>query len=341
MKKHANIPVFIPHLGCPNNCVFCNQRSISGASSFDESKVKDEIEKALGSIDRETEAEIAYFGGSFTGIDRNLMIRLLETAEKYIQSGRVSSIRLSTRPDYIDKEILDILSRYGVKNIELGIQSMNDRVLALSKRGHTSADSERACRMIVEAGFGLVGQMMIGLPGSCAEDEIETAKRICALGASGARIYPTAVFAGTELDAMRQNGSYAPLGLEDAVVRACGALRVFRKNGVFVLRVGLCENAGLHGESGIAAGVYHPAFGELCESRLVSETIEKTLRCGGIDARGRLLTVRVPKNMMSKVIGQGGSERKRLIRELSLCGLRLKEGVPALIIGDAELPLRL
>ncbi|MBQ7383185.1 MAG: radical SAM protein, partial [Clostridia bacterium] len=136
MKKHVNIPIFIPHLGCPNDCVFCNQRSISGRQSFDVSEVEPQIEQVLSTLSEDTEREIAFFGGSFTGIDRELMLYLLGVAKKYIDSGRVSGIRLSTRPDYIDRERLDILSRYGVSAVELGLQSMDERVLAASRRGH-------------------------------------------------------------------------------------------------------------------------------------------------------------------------------------------------------------
>ena len=142
MKKHINIPIFIPHLGCPNNCVFCNQRSISGRQSFDASEVEGQIEAVLSTLSEDSEREIAFFGGSFTGIDRGLMIHLLGVAKNYIDEGRVSGIRLSTRPDYIDREILDILSEYGVKTIELGLQSMDEKVLAASKRGHSVRQAE-------------------------------------------------------------------------------------------------------------------------------------------------------------------------------------------------------
>ena len=169
MKKHANIPIFIPHLGCPNQCVFCNQRSISGVHSFDSASVIPTIELALATLGRDTEAEIAFFGGSFTGIDRSLMTELLDIAYSYVTSGRVKSIRCSTRPDYIDEDVLEILKRHAVRVIELGLQSTSDDVLCLTKRGHTRSDCERACRMIKEQGFQLVGQMMIGLPGATPE----------------------------------------------------------------------------------------------------------------------------------------------------------------------------
>ena len=178
---HRNIPIFIPHMGCPNQCVFCNQRSMSGCSDFCEDEVDRQIEQALSTIPMECKVEIAFFGGSFTGIDRNQMIRLLDLAQSYVDAGRVNGIRLSTRPDYISQEILRILSRYSVRVIELGLQSMDDAVLLASKRGHTAKQAEDACRAITQAGFALVGQMMIGLPQSTVAKELETAKKnMCA-----------------------------------------------------------------------------------------------------------------------------------------------------------------
>ncbi|MBQ9131967.1 MAG: radical SAM protein, partial [Clostridia bacterium] len=163
---HRNIPIFIPHLGCPNQCVFCNQCSISGCRQFSPAQVTRQIDAALSTVPKGTPVEIAFFGGSFTGIDRELMIGLLEMAQAYVDRGAVDSIRLSTRPDYISQEILEILARYSVRHIELGLQSMNDGVLQACRRGHTAAQAEEACRAVVAAGFSLTGQMMIGLPGS-------------------------------------------------------------------------------------------------------------------------------------------------------------------------------
>ena len=166
MKTHANIPIFVPHMGCPNACVFCNQRTISGHNVPDFTKVGDEIENALSTVDlsRRT-AQIAYFGGSFTAIDRKDMIYLLSVAKKFIDDGRVESIRISTRPDCIDEEIIEILRSYGVKSVELGIQSISEKVLLLSGRGHGADCCKRAAELITGAGMEFVGQMMTGLPG--------------------------------------------------------------------------------------------------------------------------------------------------------------------------------
>jgi hypothetical protein len=152
-KKHVNIPIFIPHLGCPNQCVFCNQKTISGVHCFDINSVKDTIDQALLTVSEDTECEIAFFGGSFTGIDKELMESLLIIANAYLEQGRVSSVRCSTRPDYINREVLKTLKRYGVGAIELGLQSASDSVLSKSKRGHTSKDEADACKLITEYGF--------------------------------------------------------------------------------------------------------------------------------------------------------------------------------------------
>ncbi|MBP3375391.1 MAG: radical SAM protein, partial [Clostridia bacterium] len=156
-SKHVNIPIFIPHLGCPNNCVLCNQHTISGHGEFELARARREIDEALSTIGEGVPTEIAFFGGSFTGIDRELMIALLELAEEYVRAGRVSEIRLSTRPDYIDSEILSILSRYSVKTVELGLQSLDDGVLSASRRGHDRLCALEACRSVKEAGFSLIG----------------------------------------------------------------------------------------------------------------------------------------------------------------------------------------
>lgn len=307
--KHINIPVFVPHLGCPHDCVFCNQRTITGKSEFDISRVKQDIFDALSTVDTEnSEVEIAFFGGSFTGIERGLMIKLLEISDEFYDKSLIKSVRCSTRPDYIDSNILGILKAHHVKTIEIGIQSMSDTVLDASMRGHTSAETENACRMIVSHGFDLVGQMMIGLPSSSLKYEIMTAERICALGAVGARIYPTVVFHKTALCTMAEEGSYKPLTVDEAVERSAAVLGVFADNGVEVIRIGLCEAEGLHNDSGIYAGAFHPAFGELCISEYYFHKFEKAL--AGI--KSGKFTIYVPKGSLSKAVGQHKKNKLRL-----------------------------
>ena len=313
--RHVNIPVFIPHLGCPNNCVFCDQRRISGCVSFDESSVEREIEMALSTLSPEDEVEIAFFGGSFTGIDRDLMLRLLAISDKFVSAGRVQSVRCSTRPDYIDEEILGMLSEHGVKTVELGIQSTSDRVLSASKRGHTSDATLAACGLVKSHGFNLIGQMMVGLPSSTIDDEIETAKAICALGADGARVYPTVVFAETELAEMSADGRYEPLSIEDAVQRTASVLDVFDRAGVPVIRVGLQSGENLSSPESAVAGANHPALGELAMGELfyrrICERADELLP--RIDSKNKTMTIFVPRGATSRAVGQ----KKRNILRLN------------------------
>ncbi len=324
MKKHVNIPIFIPHLGCPNNCVFCNQRSISGRQSFDPSEVEGQIESVLATLGENTESEIAFFGGSFTGIDRELMIYLLEVAKGYIDRGAVSGIRLSTRPDYIDMERLDILSRYGVKTVELGLQSMDETVLAASKRGHSVADAERACALVKEYGFELIGQMMVGLPRSTSESEIYTAEKICAMGADGARVYPTVVFYNTELCNMAKRGEYLPLTDTDAVIRTKDVLAVFDSHGVPCIRVGLCASENLSDEEEVYGGANHSAVGELAMGELYFEKICREIDKKG-DISGKTLVIYAARGATSKVAGQNRRNKIRICEKYGVNKIKILE----------------
>lgn len=332
--KHRNIPIFIPHLGCPNMCVFCNQRSISGKQGFNCKSVIGEIEAALATLPADCEAEIAYFGGSFTGIDRELMIYLLDVARKYVslpKEGRakVMGIRFSTRPDYINEEIMGILADYPITTVELGLQSMDDGVLKLSNRGHSAGDAENACRLIKNAGYSLVGQMMIGLPGGNIENEIETAQKICEMGADGARIYPTVTFYDTELSKMAERGEYEMLTLEDAIVRSKEVLKVFRKARVECIRIGLCASDNLGDESKVMGGANHPALGELVMGELYYDEMREFLqkaakRCPIKDKNIQML---VPTGHLSKAIGQNGKNRERLVAEFGMKSLKIVENI--------------
>ena len=315
MKSHVNIPVFIPHLGCPNQCVFCNQRAISGVSEFKAESVREIIDSALSTISDEQEAEIAFFGGSFTGIERSLMLSLLDIAKEYIDRKKVSSIRLSTRPDYIDSEIINILKTYGVKTVELGLQSSSPDVLAFSKRGHGFHEEENACRMIVDSGIELVGQMMIGLPGSTLEKELETADFIIKNGAVGARIYPTVVFYETELCDMAKSGAYEPLSLQDAVLRCAAVFEKFYDAGVNVIRIGLHSSENLTSKDSCYAGPNHPALGELVINEFFYRKLLKELR--KINAQNKKIEIFVAKGALSKAVGQKQINKKKLTADFS------------------------
>ena len=323
--RHINIPIFIPHMGCPNMCVFCNQRSISGKVCFDISKVKQEIEDSLSTVSLNDFCEIAFFGGSFTGIDRSLMLELLSLAQGYVDSGRVKSIRLSTRPDYISDEILDILSEYSVGTIELGLQSMDDGVLSACKRGHTSMQARRACELIKKRGFSLIGQMMIGLPASDVEKEIATARLICELGADGARIYPTVVFYETELCEMMARGEYTALSCDEAVERTKEALKIFVENDVPCIRVGLCAGENLSDESCVAGGANHSAIGEMAMSALYLDKIcEQLDGVSGKCVNGSVV-VYCPIGETSKIVGQKRKNIEKICQKYGIKRVKVLE----------------
>lgn len=332
MKKetrHINIPVFIPHLGCPNNCVFCNQRRISGTQEFHEEDVRGLIESSLSTIPAGCDVEIAFFGGSFTGIDRELMIRLLNLADEYIESGRVQSLRCSTRPDYINEEILSILSEHHMTTVELGIQSTRDSVLAACRRGHSADDSRRACALVKAAGMQLIGQMMVGLPGADEDGEVQTARDIVAFGADGTRVYPTVVFHDTELEDMARRGDYLPLDYDTAAKRCASVLDVFDRASLPVIRVGLCSGEGLSSPQSVYGGANHPAMGELAMGELyfrrIVEAAEDVLSeltatddCAAADGyRGRIMTVYVRRGAKSAAIGHGRRNIDRLLEKYS------------------------
>lgn len=321
MERHINIPIFIPHEGCPNNCVFCSQRTITGVDEKADRDITEEIDTALSTYTGKPEnAEIAFFGGSFTGIDRNVMIKLLETAYSYVKSGKVSAIRLSTRPDYISSEILDILKNYGVTDIELGLQSMRRSVLERSNRGHSPEDAETACRLINEYGFNLVGQMMIGLPGSSAEDEIFTANEIVRMNCNGARIYPTVVFENTELCRMAQCGEYSPITIEQAIERSVAPYEIFVKNKVKVLRIGLQATEALISGSGVYAGANHPALGELIIGEYYCRLAEKIILRTEIPKEAKTAEIICAPGEQSKVSGQKKKNKLRLAQLFSNLG---------------------
>lgn len=323
-NTHVNIPVFIPHLGCPNMCVFCNQRTISGVCSFIPENARSIIEEVLSDIRGSGKtAEIAFFGGSFTGIDRGLMISLLDLAEEYVRKNEVCGIRMSTRPDYINKEIISILKNYTVSAVELGIQSFSEKVLLETKRGHSSEDSEKAIKMLTENGFPVVGQMMIGLPESTAEDEVSCAEKICALGASAARIYPTIVFRDTELYDMTLRGAYKPLSVEEAVERSADVLEVFEKNSVKCIRIGLCDAENLHSCSTYFAGPNHPSLGELVYGELYYRTLITALEAN--KPQSDSVTFFVPRGDISMAIGNKSRNKKRILDKYGLKKIKFVE----------------
>lgn len=323
--KHVNIPIFIPHLGCPNDCVFCNQRKITNTPEFNADSIIPEIEAVLATT-QGAQREIAFFGGSFTGIDRQLMIKLLEIGHGYVKNGDVASLRCSTRPDYINGEILDILSFYGMTTVELGIQSTDDKVLKLCKRGHTAHDSVSAMKAVKQRGFKLIGQMMTSLPGASLDSEIKTANDICACKADGARIYPTVVFKETALAEMTKNGEYVPPSHEETVSRAKEVKKIFIKNNVPVIRLGLQAQDNLTDEGDIFAGLYDPSIGLSADSAIYLEKIEKELEKYTSDTlKNSFVTVYVSKKHTSQAVGIRCENKEKLCEKYGLYRLKVME----------------
>ena len=279
MKKQYIIPIFVPHLGCPNDCIFCNQKSISGQKkNMTKEEAKKIIDDYLKNIKNEdAQIEIAFFGGSFTAIEVEKQEELLELAYEYVKNGQVESIRISTRPDSIDKETLKRLKKYKVKTIELGVQSANNYILKRSNRGHTFEDVKKASKLIRRYKFDLGHQMMVGLPESTKIDEINTAKALIKLKPKMVRIYPVLVIKNTKLEEEYKEGKYEPLPLVQAVETCKELVEMFVKKKIDVIRVGLQNTDEITNPeektSEVVAGPYHPAFRQLVESSLWYDAI--------------------------------------------------------------------
>lgn len=326
--KKLIIPVFVPHMGCPHDCCFCNQRKISGQT------LPPTYESIISTIEQYStiapnygSVEVAFYGGSFTAIP-------WEEQEKYLSAANegcrllfgtnqgLSPYRISTRPDCIDSEILKKLKRYGVKTIELGAQSMCDDVLQLSGRGHLAEDTVNASRLIKEHGFVLGIQTMPGLPGSTREKEFETARKVIELSPDIVRIYPTIVIVGTDLDTRYRSGEYRPLNLEEAIDICAGLVPLYEVQGIKVIRTGLQSSDNVSEDGDVVAGPYHPAFGELVKSRMAFDVIKQGINeivqsegnlwnglfmgeCIEICMNAGNVEIRVPEKFLSQFIGQG------------------------------------
>ncbi len=305
MKK-TNLPIFIPHVGCKNECSFCNQRMISGTLTPPAaSDVAAMCETALESLgERAAVTEIAFFGGSFTAVPRDYMLALLEAAKGYVERG-FFGIRISTRPDCIDSGILELLKENHVTSIELGAQSMRDEVLIKNRRGHTAEDVKRAGGLIKSAGIELGLQMMTGLYGDDDAGAVYTANELIKLKPATVRIYPTVTLKGTYLEKLYIEKKYTPSPLDQQVLLCAKLLGLFEGAGITVIRLGLQADAGLDGN--IAAGAYHPAFRELVEGEMWYERLLDY--CLG---KTGVIEIEVPAKARSKAAGHGNRNIKRL-----------------------------
>ena len=302
--KHSNIALFVSHIGCPNRCTFCNQHIISGEQ---DTATPEDVRKAVQvALEHGCHGgQLAFFGGSFTAIDRPYMMELLNAAKPFLDDGSISGLRCSTRPDAIDKEILSLLKEYKIEAIELGAQSMRDEVLSLNRRGHTADDVRRASKLIQSEGIELGLQMMTGLYGDDDEGAIYTANEIVALHPTTVRIYPTITVENTELAKLYREGKYKPQTLDEAVTLSSKLLRIFDEAKINVIRCGL--HSGGNVEEGFVAGPYHPAFKELCESEIYLDKALELLK----DKPKGSYKIFVSSKEISKMTGQ---KRKNIIK---------------------------
>ncbi len=321
--SHANISIFVPHKGCPNDCSFCNQRAISGqtapATAMD---VKKAVLTALEYNIEPKNTEIAFFGGSFTAIEREYMCSLLTAAKHFLDAYSFVGIRVSTRPDAIDNEVLEILKNYGVTAIELGAQSMDDEVLFANRRGHTAEDVKRASALIKEYGFELGLQMMTGLYKSDFQKDMQTAREIIKLKPDTIRIYPTVVLKNTHLGNLYEKGEYLAPTVEESVPLCAELLQMFENEGIKVIKLGLHSSETV--ESDMLGGGYHPAFRELCEGHIYLQKMLKEL-----DGKDKKCTyvIYVRNKEISKAKGQQKRNEKALKNQGFSCIIKGKENL--------------
>lgn len=327
MVKTSIIPIFIPHIGCPYRCVFCNQWRITGRRGVpDGNAVARTIKEYVTSAAEERHWEVAFYGGSFTAIPMALQEELLAPAHEALQQGRIQAIRCSTRPDCIDEEILSRLKRYGLSTVELGVQSMDDIVLAKAKRGHTAQDVVTATALLREHGFTVGHQLMPGLPGEDWDSLRDTTAAICRLRPDIARIYPVVVIADTELADMYRQGDYTPLSVHEGVLRAAYMKQAFVEAGIQCIRTGLQATEDLDDPAQVLAGAYAPAMGEMVDTRryriLLFRLLDEAVRQDSV-------VVSYNRRDTSRVRGYGGST----VKQAKMC-----YAVPIQWKEDAALP---
>ena len=328
MKKQYIIPIFVPHLGCPNDCIFCNQRSISGQQKM---ITKEDIEKTIEFYlknikEKQAKIEVAFFGGSFTGIDVEKQEEFLQVAYEYIKQGKIHSIRISTRPDYIDRTTLKRLKKYKVETIELGVQSANDYILKRANRGHCFEDVKKASKLIRWYGFKLGHQMMVGLPESTRLDEVNTAKELIKLKPKMVRIYPVLVIKNTRLEKEFLDEKYIPLTVVQAVETCKELVSMFNRKKIEVIRVGLqntdeIADPNVEG-SKVVAGPYHPAFRQLVESGLWYDTIVSKIK--QLNVKVKKVQVTVNPQDVNNVVGHKRENIEKL-KEMYTLDLIVKQ----------------
>ncbi len=351
--KHSNIAIFVPHAGCPHCCSFCNQKTITESSALPHREEVQQIcTRAAEEIRDRRNTEIAFFGGSFTAVERSYMLELLEAVQPFLGKDGFAGIRISTRPDAVSAEILELLRQYGVTAIELGAQSMCDHVLLANERGHTAQDVVNACRLIRKSGFELGLQVMVGLYRSSWEDEWTTMEQVIALHPDTVRIYPVVILRGTKLGDRYESGEYVPFsasaaiesrptGLQDVVECTAAMMEAYLAAGIRIIKVGL--HASEFVKQDMVGGFYHPAFRELCENVMYRTRMNKIiaeragLTQGGTNSEEPMKAIltemkhpcvfAVHPSCISKAVGQ---KRANIL-------YFQKQGIPVTIVGDEKL----
>lgn len=320
MKKHVNIPIFLPQYGCANDCIFCNQKTITGKKGNPTLlEVRDTIDLRLKTIKKEeTEVQIAFFGGNFLGLPQSQQKDYLSVAQEYIDFGFVNSIRFSTRPDSISENSLNYIKAFSVKNIELGMQSMDDEVLLKAGRGHTAIETVEASKLILEKGYVLGLQMMLGLPGDNFEKLMQTAKYIVDLGASETRIYPVLILKDTHLEELYRRGLFQSLSIEESVEMVAKLVHFFKENNIKILKVGLHPSEAYTSENELVAGPYHPSFYELVLTQIWKDRLGKKLKTFNKEEN---ILIRANKFEINSIVGHKSSNK-----------IWLKENYPNAII---------
>ena len=305
--KHYNIPIFISHFGCPNSCVFCNQKKINGRETdVTMEDLKNTIEMYLETLPKNSKKEVAFFGGTFTGISMKLQEEYLKTAYEYIKKGDIAGIRLSTRPDCINDEIVAQLKKYGVTSVELGVQSLDEKVLLATERYYPVSVVEEACKTIKKYGIELGIQLRIGLPQSTDENDYETAVKALSMKPDMVRIYPTLVIKNTKMEKMFLDGEYLPLSLEGAIERTRKIYALLESNNINIIRVGLQPSEDLREDGVVLSGPFHPAFRELVETEIYYDFLKKII------AEERKLEIIANEKDISKIVGIKKANRVRL-----------------------------
>ena len=318
-QKPFIIPVFLPHAGCPQRCVFCDQATITGENPSLPST--ESLRKQVNSFiafksKQRKDVQVAFYGGNFLGLGEKIVRMLLKEATAFVQAGKVDSIRFSTRPDTIDAVRLNWLKNYPVSTIELGVQSMDDGVLALSNRGHTTRDTEKAVGLLKENTYQIGLQLMLGLPGDDEDRAINSAEKAAALSPDFVRIYPTLVLKKSPLARLFRKGQYVPLSLEAAVSLTKKLYRIFESRTIPVIRMGLQASEDLDAGTDILSGPYHPAFGQLVYADLFLDKARLLLR--NSENRSKDITFQVHPRSMSRLQGIRNRNLQTLKEELGL-----------------------